>query len=45
MSADDQQAVSEQSKPQRVKTTIEFFREKFADADENGSQSTTGGNQ
>jgi hypothetical protein len=34
MSADDQQAVSEQSKPQRVKTTIEFFREKFADEEE-----------
>jgi hypothetical protein len=34
MSADDQRAVSEQSKPQRVKTATEFFREKFADADE-----------
>lgn len=28
---DDDRAVAEQSKSQQVKTTIEFFREKFAD--------------
>ena len=31
----DQRADDEPSKSQRVKTAREFFREKFADADEN----------
>jgi hypothetical protein len=41
----DNRVITGQSKSQQVKTATEFFREKFADADESGSQSTTGGNQ
>jgi hypothetical protein len=32
--SDDQRAGFEQSKSQRIKTATEFFREKFADVDE-----------
>lgn len=31
---DDNRAIPEQSTSQQVKTTIEFFREKFADEEE-----------